>query len=115
MPAKKSGKSTKRRASARQTKRTTKRHRQTDVWGESLLDLGKYPGGEYVSSAIDKSRSQGRVGTSAYSLRSADPVPVVPTPVSVAVPEAAASTSADAVAQQRPVRLAMQRILRELK
>lgn len=128
MPAKSHTK----RKTTRKTKRTTKsrarstrvRHRQADLWTESGPEAGTYPTGGYVGagpsgyglkSAI-ASIFQGRSQVSPYGLRSSAPPPAA---VGAAAPAAdastAAATSGDAVAQQRHLRVAMQRVLRELK
>lgn len=112
---------TKKRTTQKRAKRHTT-HRQGDVFNMGGPEMVDYRSGAAVHTGPSgyglvgaaASMFQGRNQVHSYGLR---PAPVAADPAAAAAAAesvAAASTSGDAVAQQRAVRLAMQRIIRSL-
>lgn len=113
---------TKKRATQKRVTHRRRTYRQGDVFNTGGPEIADYrtgttihtgPSGYGITGAL-ASMFQGRNQVGSYGLR-----PVAPVVLSSAgaVPEesvAAASTSGDAVVQQRAVRRAMQRIIRAL-
>ena len=114
----------KRTAKRRTTRTTTRRrrvHRQADVFNTSGPEYADYktgatvfpgPSGYGFTRAI-ASMFQGRNEVQPYGLRPA-PVPAAAPAAAAATDAPAAAAGGEAVAQQRRVRAAMQRILRSL-